>query len=406
MRTSTVTPDPAPQGAQGTIGQVLATKAVEPFGVYVHWPFCRAKCPYCDFNSHVRHGGIDENRFRAAYLTELSHFASLAPGRRVSSIFFGGGTPSLMQPASVAAIVDAIAAHWGIAPDAEITLEANPTSVEAENFADYRAAGVNRLSLGVQALDDHSLKALGRMHTAEEALQALALAKRHFARVSFDLIYAREGQTIEQWNEELRRALDHAADHLSLYQLTIEEGTPFAARHAAGALLVPDGELAGELYSLTQELCEAAGLPAYEISNHAQPGSESRHNLLYWRGHDYAGIGAGAHSRITTDGAKRALCTIKSPEAWLAQVEAHGQGIMSDEALSAEDAAEEYLLMGLRLAEGIDLARFAAIGGSALDEDRLDALESDGLITRSDSRLVATAQGRLVLNRLILELAA
>jgi oxygen-independent coproporphyrinogen-3 oxidase len=354
----------------------------------------------------VRHGGIDENRFRAAYLTELSHFASLAPGRRVSSIFFGGGTPSLMQPASVAAIVDAIAAHWGIAPDAEITLEANPTSVEAENFAGYRAAGVNRLSLGIQALDDHSLKALGRMHTAEEALRALALAKRHFDRVSFDLIYAREGQTVRKWNEELRRALGHAADHLSLYQLTIEEGTPFAARHAAGALLVPDGELAGELYSLTQELCEAAGLPAYEISNHAQPGSESRHNLLYWRGHDYAGIGAGAHSRITTGSAKRALSTIKSPEAWLARVEAHGHGIISDEALSAEDAAEEYLLMGLRLAEGIDLARFAAIGGSALDEDRLDALESDGLITRSDSRLAATAQGRLVLNRLILELAA
>jgi putative oxygen-independent coproporphyrinogen III oxidase len=406
MRTSAVTLDPALRGAKGTIGRALAPKAVAPFGVYVHWPFCRAKCPYCDFNSHVRHGGIDENRFRAAYLTELSHFASLAPGRRVSSIFFGGGTPSLMQPASVTAIVDAIAAHWGIAPDAEITLEANPTSVEAENFAGYRAAGVNRMSLGVQALDDHSLKALGRIHTAEEALQALALAKRHFDRVSFDLIYAREGQTVRQWNEELRRALDHAADHLSLYQLTIEAGTPFAARHAAGALLVPDGELAGELYSLTQELCEAAGLPAYEISNHAQLGSESRHNLLYWRGHDYAGIGAGAHSRITTDGAKRALCTIKSPEAWLAQVEAHGHGIMSDEALSAEDVAEEYLLMGLRLAEGINLARFAAIGGSALDEDRLDALESDGLITRSDSRLAATAQGRLVLNRLILELAA
>ena len=406
MRTSAVTPDPAPPGAKGTIGQALATKAVEPFGVYVHWPFCRAKCPYCDFNSHVRHGGIDENRFLTAYLTELSHFASLAPGRRVSSIFFGGGTPSLMRPASVAAIIDAIAEHWGIAPDAEITLEANPTSVEAENFAGYRAAGVNRLSLGVQALDDQSLKALGRMHTAEEALAALSLAKRHFDRVSFDLIYAREGQTIEQWNEELRRALDHAADHLSLYQLTIEEGTPFAARHAAGALHIPDGELAGELYSLTQELCEAAGLPAYEISNHARPGSESRHNLLYWRGHDYAGIGAGAHSRITTDGAKRALSTIKSPEAWLAQVEAHGHGIVSDEALSAEDAAEEYLLMGLRLAEGIDLTRFAAIGGSALDEDRLDALESDGLIARNGSRLAATPEGRLVLNRLILELAA
>jgi oxygen-independent coproporphyrinogen-3 oxidase len=372
----------------------------------VHWPFCRAKCPYCDFNSHVRHGGIDEGRFLAAYLTELSHFASLAPGRAVSSIFFGGGTPSLMRPSSVAAIINAIAKHWGIAPDTEITLEANPTSVEAKNFAGYRSAGVNRLSLGVQALDDQSLKALGRMHSADEALAALALAKRHFDRVSFDLIYAREGQTAREWREELTLALDHAADHLSLYQLTIEEGTPFAARHEAGSLRIPDNDHAGELFSLTQELCEAAGLPAYEISNHARPGSESRHNLIYWRGHDYAGIGAGAHSRITADGAKRARSTIKSPEGWLTQVEASNHGIMSEETLSPEDAAEEYLLMGLRLAEGIDLARLAAIGGSALDEGRLDALESDGLITRSGSRLAATHEGRLVLNRLILELAA
>jgi len=377
-----------------------------PFGVYVHWPFCRAKCPYCDFNSHVRHGGIDEARFLAAYLTELSHFASLAPGRRVTSIFFGGGTPSLMSPSTVATIIEAIAAHWDLALDAEITLEANPTSVEAKNFAGYRASGVNRLSLGIQALDDRSLKALGRMHTADEALAALALAKRHFERVSFDLIYAREGQTAGEWNVELAQALDHAADHLSLYQLTIEEGTPFAARHEAGTLRIPDGELAGELYSITQELCEAAGLPAYEISNHARPGSESRHNLLYWRGHDYAGIGAGAHSRIATDGAKRARSTLKSPEDWLARVEARGHGVASDEALSAKDAAEEYLLMGLRLAEGIDLARFAAIGGSALDDERLVALESDGLIARKGSRLAATPEGRLVLNRVILELAA
>jgi putative oxygen-independent coproporphyrinogen III oxidase len=408
MRTSAVTPVPypPPQGGRRTAGQALAARTVEPFGVYVHWPFCRAKCPYCDFNSHVRHGGIDEGRFLAAYLTELSHFASLAPGRAVSSIFFGGGTPSLMRPSSVAAIINAIAKHWGIAPDAEITLEANPTSVEAKNFAGYRSAGVNRLSLGVQALDDQSLKALGRMHSADEALAALALAKRHFDRVSFDLIYAREGQTAREWREELTLALDHAADHLSLYQLTIEEGTPFAARHEAGSLRIPDNDLAGELFSLTQELCEAAGLPAYEISNHARPGSESRHNLIYWRGHDYAGIGAGAHSRITADGAKRARSTIKSPEGWLTQVEASNHGIMSEETLSPEDAAEEYLLMGLRLAEGIDLARLAAIGGSALDEGRLDALESDGLITRSGSRLAATHEGRLVLNRLILELAA
>jgi putative oxygen-independent coproporphyrinogen III oxidase len=378
----------------------------EPFGVYVHWPFCRAKCPYCDFNSHVRHGGIDEARFLSAYLSELEYFASLTPGRNVTSIFFGGGTPSLMRTETVAAILDAIANHWSLASHAEITLEANPTSVEAENFAGYRSAGVNRLSLGVQALDDRSLKSLGRQHTAEEALAALALAKRHFARVSFDLIYAREGQTAIEWEAELRRALDHAADHLSLYQLTIEEGTPFAARHAAGSLRIPDGEQASELYCLTQALCEAAGLPAYEVSNHARPGSESRHNLLYWRGHEYAGVGPGAHSRITASGAKRAMSAIKSPEAWLTQVEASGRGFDSVETLSAADSADEYLLMGLRLSEGIDLARLAAINGSALDDARIRALEAEGLLERRDTRLAATTKGRLVLNRLILELAA
>ena len=378
----------------------------EPFGVYVHWPFCRAKCPYCDFNSHVRHGGVDEARFLAAYLSELAHFASLAPTRSVTSIFFGGGTPSLMRAETVAAILDAIAGHWSLESDAEITLEANPTSVEAERFAGYRAAGVNRLSLGVQALDDPSLKSLGRQHNAEEALAALALAKRHFDRVSFDLIYAREGQSVRAWEEELARALDHAADHLSLYQLTIEEGTPFAARHAAGTLRTPNGAVARALYLLTQELCEAAGLPAYEVSNHARPGSESRHNLLYWRGHDYAGVGPGAHSRITTDGTKRALSAIKSPEAWLAEVEISGRGFASEETLNAAEAADEYLLMGLRLSEGIDLARLAAIGGRALDEDRLQALAREGLLTRNDTKLAATPKGRLVLNRLILELAA
>jgi putative oxygen-independent coproporphyrinogen III oxidase len=377
-----------------------------PFGVYVHWPFCRAKCPYCDFNSHVRHGGIDEPRFLSAYLKELGHFASLAPGRSVTSIFFGGGTPSLMRSSTVDTILDAIASHWPVDSNVEITLEANPTSVEAENFAGYRAAGVKRLSLGVQALDDRSLKALGRQHTAQEALAALVLAKRHFDRVSFDLIYAREGQTARDWESELTLALGHAADHLSLYQLTIEEGTPFAARHAAGTLHIPDGEQAGELYQLTQDLCEAAGLPAYEVSNHARPGFESRHNLLYWRGHDYAGIGAGAHSRITLSGAKRAISTIKLPEAWLAQVEASGHGIESDEALDAAEAADEYLLMGLRLREGIDLARLAAIDGRALDETRLSALAQTGLIDRTGARLAATPKGRLVLNRVILELAA
>jgi oxygen-independent coproporphyrinogen-3 oxidase len=376
------------------------------FGVYVHWPFCRAKCPYCDFNSHVRHGGVDEARFLAAYLSELEYFASLTPGRNVTSIFFGGGTPSLMRPETVGAMLDAIAGYWSLDNSAEITLEANPTSVEAGNFAGYRASGVNRLSLGVQALDDQSLKALGRQHSAAEALTALALAKRHFDRVSFDLIYAREGQTMEAWEEELRRALDHAADHLSLYQLTIEEGTPFAARHATGALRIPDSDQASELYHLTQDLCEAAGLPAYEVSNHARPGFESRHNLLYWRGHDYAGVGPGAHSRVTTGETKRALSAIKSPEVWLKQVEASAHGFASEEILSAAEAADEYLLMGLRLSEGIDLERLAAINGNALDDARISELEGQGLLTRHDTRLAATPKGRLVLNRLILELAA
>ncbi|MGD9502436.1 MAG: radical SAM family heme chaperone HemW [Methyloceanibacter sp.] len=396
-----------PQGERGSkaVGTDPASRE-QPFGVYVHWPFCRAKCPYCDFNSHVRHGGIDETRFLAAYLAELSHFAALAPGRNVASVFFGGGTPSLMQASTVGAILEAIAKHWRLESRAEITLEANPTSVEATRFAGYRACGVNRLSLGIQALDDASLKALGRQHTADEALAALDLAKRHFGRVSFDLIYAREGQTAKGWREELACALRHAADHLSLYQLTIEPGTPFAARHEAGTLRTPNGAEARAQYLITQELTEAAGLPAYEVSNHARPGSESRHNLLYWRGHDYAGIGPGAHSRISVGGEKHALATGKSPEDWCGRVEASGHGIASDETLSAEETAEEYLLMGLRLNEGIDLARFAALRGRALDEARVATLAEDGLVHRDGARLAATLKGRLVLDRLIVELAA
>jgi putative oxygen-independent coproporphyrinogen III oxidase len=378
----------------------------DPFGVYVHWPFCLAKCPYCDFNSHVRHGGIDQGKFLAAYLAELTHFASLARHRVVSSIFFGGGTPSLMAPETVAAILDRIAELWPIAADAEITLEANPTSVEAGRFAGYRAAGVNRVSLGVQSLDDASLKALGRKHTSDEALAALAIAKQKFERVSFDLIYARQGQTLPAWRDELTRALTHAQDHLSLYQLTIEEGTPFAALYQVGALKVPEGEQAEELYLLTQELCDAAGLPSYEVSNHARPGAESRHNLLYWRGHDYAGVGPGAHSRITRDDGKHAIAIRKSPEAWLQAVAASGHGIEQDERLSPQNSADEYLLMGLRLAEGIDVKRLKAIDGRKLDDARLQRLEAQGLVKRTDGRLRATDTGRLVLDRLIVELAA
>ena len=397
---------PHPEEAQNAVAKDEALEASrEPFGVYVHWAFCRAKCPYCDFNSHVRHGGIDEERFLSAYLAELAHVAALAPGRNAASIFFGGGTPSLMKPKTVAAIIDTIAELWGIEADAEITLEANPTSVEAGRFAGYRAAGVNRLSLGVQALDDESLKALGRQHTADEALAALDIAKRHFDRVSFDLIYARPRQSPASWRDELTRGLSYAADHLSLYQLTIERGTAYAALYDSGSLRIPDEARARELYLLTQELCEAHGFPAYEISNHALVGSESRHNLIYWRGHDYAGIGPGAHSRITQNRARRALSTIKSPEDWLEAVEARGHGLNQNAALTPEESADEYLLMGLRLTEGIDLAQLEAIGGRAPRQERIEALANEGLLKRDGDHLAATPAGRLVLERIILELA-
>jgi putative oxygen-independent coproporphyrinogen III oxidase len=378
----------------------------DPFGVYVHWPFCLAKCPYCDFNSHVRHGGIDQGDFITAYLSELGHFAALAARRIVSSVFFGGGTPSLMAPETVAAILDRIAELWSVAPDAEITLEANPTSVEAGRFAGYRAAGVNRVSLGVQSLDDASLKSLGRMHTSAEALAALAIAKQKFERVSFDLIYARQGQELLAWRDELARALAHAQDHLSLYQLTIEPGTPFAALYQTGALRVPEGEKAEAFYLLTQELCDSAGLPSYEVSNHARPGAEARHNLLYWRGHDYAGVGPGAHSRITRNDGKHAVAISKSPEDWLESVATSGHGIEQDEVLTPQNSADEYLLMGLRLAEGIDVNRLNSIDGRKLDDARLRQLEAQGLVKRSHDRLRATDSGRLVLDRLIVELAA
>ena len=298
-----------------------AVPAEQSFGVYVHWPFCLAKCPYCDFNSHVRHGGIDEARFLRAFEAEIAATAARAPGREVSTIFFGGGTPSLMQPATVAAILDAIARHWSVAADAEVTLEANPTSVEATRFRGYRTAGVNRVSLGVQALDDAALRALGRMHTAREALNAVAIARTAFDRYSFDLIYARPRQTPQAWAEELKRAIAEAAEHLSLYQLTIEEETPFFALHTAGKLTLPDDDQraralrrdAGDL-----RRCEAC---RHEVSNHARPGAQCRHNLVYWRGEEYAGIGPGAHGRLDLAGTRHAIATEKRPEAWLMRVE-------------------------------------------------------------------------------------
>ncbi|MGU3542676.1 radical SAM family heme chaperone HemW [Methylobacterium sp. A52T] len=377
------------------------------FGIYLHWPFCAAKCPYCDFNSHVRHAGVDEPRFLAAFRAEIAHSAARTPGRTVTSIFLGGGTPSLMRPATVAGLLDAVAAHWAVAPDAEVTLEANPSSVEAGRFHGYRAAGVNRVSLGIQALDDASLRTLGRLHDTAQALDAIALAQSAFARTSFDLIYARPGQTPEMWRAELSDALARAAEHLSLYQLTIEPGTPFHGLAAAGKLVTPDDEVGRALYDVTQELCAKAGLPAYEISNHARPGAESRHNLLYWRYGEYAGIGPGAHGRLVTGRGRIGTVTERSPEAWLARVEAEGHGIVETETLSAADQADEFLVMGLRLREGIDPDRYAALKGRPLNGNRIGVLIGDGLLERlPGGRIAATARGALVLNALVAELAA
>jgi len=378
-----------------------------PFGVYVHWPFCLSKCPYCDFNSHVRHGGIDEARFVRAFERELATTAARIGARNVSSIFFGGGTPSLMQPASVQAILDAIAKHWSVAPDAEVTLEANPTSVEATRFRGYRSAGVNRVSLGVQALDDAALKELGRLHSAQEALDAVAVARSIFDRYSFDLIYARPRQTLDAWAAELKRAIAEAAEHLSLYQLTIEPDTPFAGLHAAGKLSVPDDDLARDLYDLTQAICADAGLPAYEISNHARPGAECRHNLIYWRGHEYAGIGPGAHGRLNLDGRRVATETEKRPESWLMRVEATGSGLTVDEKLSAGETADEFLLMGLRLAEGIEPARYLALCGREIDPKRVAILHQEGAVeTTADGRLRVTQSGFPLLDAVVADLAA
>lgn len=377
------------------------------FGIYVHWPFCLSKCPYCDFNSHVRQAPVDEARFLAAFRQELAHRASLTPGRTVSSVFLGGGTPSLMSPATVGSILDAIGTHWSVAPGAEVTLEANPTSVESTRFRGYRAAGINRVSLGVQALNDADLKALGRLHTVAEALAAVEVAATHFERFSFDLIYARPGQTPAQWQAELSGAIDRAAEHLSLYQLTIEPDTMFERLFKAGKLVVPDAEQARALWEVTQELTSARGLPAYEVSNHARPGAESRHNLVYWRYGEYAGVGPGAHGRIVTPTGRRAHATERHPEMWLTVVEGEGHGLISDEGLSAEEQGDEFLLMGLRLEEGIDTQRFETLAGRPLDRARIDSLVADGLVERSSTgRLRVTQDGFPVLDMVVADLAA
>jgi oxygen-independent coproporphyrinogen-3 oxidase len=385
----------------------LTAASEQAFGVYVHWPFCLSKCPYCDFNSHVRHAEIDEARFARAFAREIETTASRIPGRNVSSIFLGGGTPSLMAPQTVGAILDAIGKAWRVTDDVEVTLEANPTSVEATRFKGYRAAGVNRVSLGVQALDDASLKMLGRLHSAREALDAVAIARGAFDRSSFDLIYARPNQTPKMWADELQLAITEAAEHLSLYQLTIEQGTPFFGLHAAGKLTTPDEATARALYDVTQEVCDKHGLPAYEISNHARSGAECRHNLVYWRGEEYAGIGPGAHGRIDVNGVRHATATEKRPESWLMRVEAGGHGLVTDDCLNSEERADEFLLMGLRLAEGIDPKRYAALSGRPLDAARIAALRDEGAIAIDASgRLRVTRSGFPVLDAVVADLAA
>ena len=378
-----------------------------PFAVYVHWPFCLSKCPYCDFNSHVRHSGVDEARFVRAFEAEIAATAARVPGHTVSSIFFGGGTPSLMRPASVQAILDAIALHWSVAANVEVTLEANPTSVEATRFRGYRAAGVNRVSLGVQALDDAALKELGRLHTVQEALDAVAVARSIFERYSFDLIYARPRQTSAAWGAELKRAISEAAEHLSLYQLTIEPGTPFFGLHKAGKLVIPDDDLGRDLWDVTQTTCATAGLPAYEVSNHARPGAECRHNLIYWRGHEYAGVGPGAHGRLNIEGRRYATETEKRPESWLMRVEAAGNGLIVDEKLTSTETADEFLLMGLRLAEGIDPERYTQLAGRTLDPKRVSNLRDEGAVeTTANGRLRVTQSGFPVLDAVVADLAA
>jgi putative oxygen-independent coproporphyrinogen III oxidase len=376
------------------------------FAVYVHWPFCLAKCPYCDFNSHVRSTPPDEVRFVAAFKREIAHRAALTPGRKVRSVFFGGGTPSLMKPQTVAAILDSVAKHWRMEPNAEITLEANPTSVEAGRFRGYREAGVNRVSIGVQALNDADLRALGRRHSVAEALAALEVGRSIFPRMSFDLIYARVGQTEAQWRAELEEAMKLATEHVSLYQLTIEPETIFERLWQAGKLKIPDDDLARTMFDATQEIAEKYGMPAYETSNHARPGAESQHNLVYWRYGEYAGVGPGAHGRIVSGGKRLAQSTEKHPEMWLGQVEIEGHGLVTDDPLSAEEQSDEYLLMGLRLREGIDIHRYEAISGRRLARSQIESLAADGFVTEEGGRIMVTPMGAPLLDTIVADLAA
>ena len=367
-----------------------------PLALYVHWPFCVSKCPYCDFNSHVRES-VDQARWRAALLTDLAHEAQAGPRRPLTSIFFGGGTPSLMPPETVAAIIDAAERHWGFAPDIEITLEANPSSVEAARFAGLAAAGVNRVSLGLQALEDEALRFLGRAHDVAEGLAALDTAQKAFERVSFDLIYAMPGQGLAHWEKALARALAFGTGHLSLYQLTIEPGTRFAAMAARGELVPTDPDHAADLFEATRAMTIMAGLPAYEISNHARPGEESRHNLTYWRYGDYLGVGPGAHGRREGIATARA----RKPENWLARIDRDAQGIELEETLSPDTQQRESLVMGLRLAEGLPRART----DPAVDQRAVEQLSAMGLVEQTSDRLRVTPPGMLLLDAILAEVA-
>ena len=375
------------------------------FGLYIHWPFCTSKCPYCDFNSHVS-ARIDQNRWRAAYLAEIARLGSETPGRILDTVFFGGGTPSLMQPDLVADILDTVQRTWRIANDWEVTLEANPGSVDAARFAAFRQAGVNRVSMGLQSLRDADLVRLGRRHSVAEAKAAFGVARGLFDRVSFDLIYGRQGQSLRDWQAELAEAINMSVDHLSLYQLTVEDGTPFAALQRAGKLRgLPNEDLSADMYLATQDICGAAGMPAYEVSNHARIGAESRHNRIYWSAGDYIGIGPGAHGRLTLHGSRYATEAPRSPDEWLRAVE-RGANPETRTALSAEDQGLEYLLMGLRLSEGVDFARLQDLFGRQLDPHPIEKLTDIGKAHLTDGRLQATPDGRLILNAVIADLAS
>jgi oxygen-independent coproporphyrinogen-3 oxidase len=375
--------------------------------IYIHWPFCKSKCPYCDFNSHVRES-VEQQRWKMALLRELDHMAARMPERTVGSIFFGGGTPSLMPPATVQALIERVYTRWKTSETLEITLEANPTSIETDSFVNFRNAGVNRVSLGVQSLDDAELAFLGREHKAAEALKAVERARATFDRYSFDLIYARPHQTLAAWEKELTQALAHIEGHMSLYQLTIEQNTAFHHAYAKGGFTLPDEADAAALYRLTEEVLKSRGLLAYEVSNYARPGEESRHNLAYWKGEDYIGVGPGAHGRLTIGGKRIATQTLKSPERWLENVEKNGHALEAWQPLEALQDIEERVMMGLRLAEGIDAQRFRQQTGSALEEcihpGKRALYEKQGLLVESAARLQTTFAGRLVLNRLTAEL--